>query len=549
MSKILRLFSLFCLTILMPITLHAEGVEFQAELGYLRLSLTDCIEMAFRNNLDVEIARFNPRIGDKDISIARARFDPVVNATAEIRKDETPLNSIFITGFAPVEFDNNKKLLDATLSTLTPTGATLSVNYDTLGQLRFPAGFISPDTQSITGTVIINGVPQNNIVLQQLLGTSRFVPTFPINPSFDSFFEAKVTQPLLKGFGIFYNMAPIYIARNNKKKSIYALKQTLSEVANNTQKAYWDLVNAIGDLKAANKSLQRAEEFYRRNKLQVDAGTLAPIELVAAEEEVAARQQLIIVAENNVKNKEDTLKQFMNLIGPAADPVLMDSAVIPLDTPQFLPKKISLENALQVAMERRPELFENRLNLENTEIAVKQKKNELLPKLDLEGGVRYSGLGKRWNDSTNSTWSYDFQGEYTRLTLSVPLGLRSERANYAKAKFARRQAELTLQKVERDILVQVRAAVRQVNTNIERVLASRKTRELAEKRLDAEVKKFNVGRSIILEVFRAQEALTIAEVAENKSITDFQSSLGELELAKGTMLEYYGVVLEGQLGY
>jgi len=508
--KRFSLLTVFCLTVLIPLTLHAEGVEFHSQMGFLRLSLVDCIEMAFKNNLDVEVARLNPRIEEKDISIARARFDPVFKSTGEIRKDETPLNSIFITGSAPGEYTEHRKLMDATLTSLIPTGATISIQYNNLRNRRKPVS----------------------------------KSTIPINPSWNTLFEAKLTQPLLKGGGFFYNMSPIYIARNDKMKSIYAFRRTLGDVANSTQKAYWNLVKAIEDLKATHKSLQRAEEFLHRNKLQVEAGLLAPIEIVAAEEEVSARREAIIVAENALRNREDNLKQLMNLLSIEADPVLMDITITPLDIPQFLPKKITLENSLQVAQERRPELFENRLALENAEITEKQKKNELLPKLDLEGGVDYNGLGSNWRDAQDSTWSYQFQGEYAKLTLEVPIGLRAERANYAKSKFSRRQAELTLRKTEQDILVQVRAAVRQVHTNVELVEATKKTKVLAQKRLEAEERKFAVGRSTSLEVLRAQEELTKAEVLEIKAITDYQSSLGELEASKGTILDFFGVVID-----
>lgn len=517
MLNVFSLFLFLCLAILTPLTLRAEGVEFRSQMGFLKLSLTDCIEIAFRNNLDVEIARLNPWMEEKDISAARARFDPVFKTYGEMRKDEDPLNFLFAAGLFPARSQSitYKKTMGSTITSLIPTGATLSIEYETFREHR---------------------------KINRLTTTSTF-----INPSWETAFEVKLTQPLLKGRGFFYNMSPIYIARNDKRKSVYAFRRILGDVANTTQKAYWSLVKAIEDLKAAHKSYQRAEEFLHRNKLQVEAGLLASIEIVAAEEEVASRQEAIIVAENEVRNKEDNLKQLMNFLSLEADPVLMDITITPLDMPQFLARKINLENSLQVAQERRPELFENRLTLENAEITLKQKKNELLPKLDLEGGVRYGGLGNRWHDAQESALTSDFQGEYAKLTLEVPIGLRAERANYAKAKFSARQAELELKKIEQEILVQVRAAVRQVHTNVERVEATRKTRELAQKRLDAEERKFNVGRSTSLEVLRAQEELTLAEVAENMAVTDYQISLGELEASKGTILESFGVVIDGEL--
>ncbi len=511
------LFFSVCLTALTPFILYAEEVKLPPEPGFLKLSLTDCLAIAFRNNLDVQIAELNPRIEEKDISVARARFDPVFKASGDTGKEEDPLNFLFAVGvIAPrSQLITYRKEMDSSITSLIPTGATISIQYDALRTHR---------------------------KINRITTTTTF-----INPSWDTFFEAKLTQPLLKGAGIFYNMSPIYIARNDKKKSIYAFRRTLMEVTNTVQKAYWELVKAIDNLKSAHKSLQRAEELLRRNRHQVDVGILAPIELVAAEEEVASRHEAIIVAEKAVKDREDELKQLLNFLSLEVDPLLVDATITPMDMPQFSPKKVKQDKALQTALEWRPELFESRLDLENAEIFVKQRKNELFPKLDLEGGVRYSGLGRKWNDAQESVLTADFQDEYAGLVLEIPIGLRSERANYAKAKYARQQAELGLEKVEQQILLEVREAVRQVNTTIARVEATRKTRELAQKRLEAEERKFDVGRSTNLEILRAQEELTRAEVRENVAITDYQISLGQLEASKGTILEYFGIAVEEDL--
>ncbi|MDO8136834.1 MAG: TolC family protein, partial [Candidatus Brocadiales bacterium] len=131
-----------------------------------------------------------------------------------------------------------------------------------------------------------------------------------------------------------------------------------------------------------------------------------------------------------------------------------------------------------------------------------------------------------------------------KLSLEVPIGLRAERANLARARLEKRQAELNISKTEQDILVQVRAAVRKVHTDTERIKATQKTRQLAQERLDAEEKKFAVGRSTNLEVLRAQESLSTAEGNENKAITDYQISQGQLEAVMGTILERYGMIME-----
>lgn len=491
---------------------HLGVVEmFDSNVGFLNLSLKDCVAIALKNNLDMAIARLEPLIEEKDISVEKAEFDPVFEGSFEIRKTDDPLNTIFITGTAPGELSSEAKTLDTTLSMLMPTGATVSLQYNFVGTFRSTRGGIF------------------------------------FNPFWTTFFEAKLTQPLLKEFGIFYTRSKIYMARNDKKKSLHAFKKTAIEVANQVQKAYWELVKAIEDLRVAHKSLQRAQELLENNKLQVQAGLLAPIDIVAAEEEVAAREEAIITAENEVKDKEDELKRLMNLLSPEADPWLAEIAITPADKPVFEAKDADLGESIRVALENRPELFEKRLELDNAHIETRRKKNELLPQLDLEGGIRYSGLDNHLHDAIENGLTADFQEEYAKLTLEVPIGLRKERAEYAKAKFERRKARLELDKQEQDILVEVREAVRQVRTDMERVRSTRKALRHAQHRLDAEEKKFAVGRSTNLEILRAQENLAEAEGRLNKAITDYQIALGELEAAKGTILEQYDIVVEGEV--
>ncbi len=353
--------------------------------------------------------------------------------------------------------------------------------------------------------------------------------------------EAKITQPLLKGAGWFYNRSLIYIARNNKKISLAQFKSKALEISNAVQEAYWNLVKAIEDLKVANKSKERAEDLLRKNRIQVETGTLAPIEIIDAESGVASRVEAIISAENAVKDKEDELKKIMNF---ADNEIISDASVIPTDKPDFIPKKVELKETLKVAMEKRPELQALQLKTENADMQSKRRKNELYPALDFTAGMRYTGLGEDIEDANDSTFSEEFQGEFFTLALEIPLGNRSARSKYNKSKLKKQQASLNVKRKELDIVVEVRGSVRQVMTNIERVNATRKARELAQKRLEVEGKKFSVGRSTSLEILRAQEDLATAEGNEAKAIIDYEISLGNLEKAKGTILDSYDIKLE-----
>lgn len=486
----------------------SAGIEMGSSLKFLSLSLKDSIVYALRNNFDIEISRLTSNMKDYEITVQKAKYDPTLKLEGNIENDDVPINSRLVGGLETSSispFIEQGKTADAVIQSMIPTGATLSLEYNLFRD------FVDPN------------------------------PFRLLNPAYENYVEAKITQPLLKGAGWFYNRSLIYIARNNKKISLAQFKSKAIEVSNSVQEAYWNLVKAIEDLKVANKSKERAEDLLRKNRIQVETGTLAPIEIIDAESGVASRVEAIISAENAVKDKEDELKQIMNF---ADTDIISDAAVIPTNKPDFEPKKVELKETIKIAMGKRPELQELQLRTENADMQTRRRKNELYPALDFTVGIRYTGLGEDIEDVSDSTFSEEFQGEFFTLALEIPLGNRSARSKYNKSKLRKQQASLRVKRKELDIVVEVRETVRQVMTNIERVNATRKARELAQKRLEVEGKKFGVGRSTSLEILRAQEDLATAEGNEAKAIIDYEISLGNLEKAKGTILDTYDIKLE-----
>lgn len=485
-----------------------SGIEMGLNMKFLSLSLKDSIVYALRNNFDIEISKLNSNIKDYEITVQKAKYDPTLKLKGNIENDETPINSKLVGGLETSSispFIEKGKTANAVIQSLIPTGATVSLEYN---------------------------------IFRDFLNPSPFTL---LNPSYENYVEAKITQPLLKGAGWFYNRSLIYIARNTKKISLAQFKSKAIEVSDTVQAAYWNVVKAIEDLKVANKSKERAEDLLKKNKIQVETGTLAPIEIIDAEAGVASRVEAIISAENAVKDKEDELKKIMNF---ADTDIISDAAVIPTDKPDFKPKKVELKETIKIAMRKRPELLELQLKTENADMQTRRRKNELYPTLDFTAGMRYTGLGEGIEDANDSTFSEEFQGEFFKLALEIPLGNRSARSKYNKSKLKKQQASLNVKKKELDIVVEVRKSVRQVLTNIERVNATRKARELAQKRLEVEEKKFSVGRSTSLEILRAQEDLATAEGNEAKAIIDYEISLGNWEKAKGTILDAYDIKLE-----
>ncbi|MHC4139555.1 MAG: TolC family protein [Planctomycetota bacterium] len=491
---------------------ETPDVEFSNDMKFLKMTLKDSIILAIHNNYEIKIAKLEPMMGENDITVAKSKFDPTLTIKAERDVSETPTVNTLIRGLGSVfeisEFRRESNTVQATVAKLLETGGILTLDFNAA-----PHTFIDPS------------------------------PFNPLNPQATSSIEARVSQPLLKGAGIFYNRSEIYIARNNKEKSILELKEKAIEVINSVQNAYWDLVMAIEELRVRNKSLESAEDLLRKNRIQEKVGTLAPIEVLVAEDGVAKKKNDIIEAENDIKNREDDLKLIMNLSNHS---ILSDVAIIPLDKAYFKITDVTLNESIKIALANRPELFKQGLDIVNARIKVKQQKNQLLPQLDLEAGISYHGLGSNLGNSLDSTFSKEFQREFFGVALEVPLGNREARNNYTKARLEARQSLFNRNKIEQYIVVEVRTAVREIKKNAESIKATEKARELAQARLEAEDKKFKVGRSTSLEVLRAQDNLTIAEGKAVKALIDYQISLGDLDAKMGTILESNNIIIEDE---
>ena len=210
---------------------NAPDVQFNmSDMKFLNLTLKDSMILALRNNFDIRIARMDPIIKENDIRVAKSVFDPILTITGERDVEELPtVNTLTLgltSGFEISEFKRNRNTLQATVAKLLETGGTFTLDFNTV-----PHVFIDPS------------------------------PFNPLNPQSTASIEAKIKQPLLKNAGIFYNRSNIYIARNDKKRSILELKKTAIDVLNTAQKAYWELVKAVEELRVRKKSLERAKDL------------------------------------------------------------------------------------------------------------------------------------------------------------------------------------------------------------------------------------------------------------------------------------------------
>ncbi len=480
-----------------------------------RLSLNDCIVGTLKNNLGLAVEVLNPQLADISVTQAKEIFFPSLIFGYNRQKTETPAFS-WLDAADQVEERYND--YSAQLSQLIPTGGRFSVDLFSY---------------------------RNN--------TNRKFQE--INPLFWSRLRFSFTQPLLKNFGFKVTRREIIIAQNNTEISESLLKQTLLSTIYGVEEAYWNLVYSIENLKVIQSSLELAQDLLAKNKREVEVGMLAPIEVLSAQSEVASREADILQAEALIKSNEDRLKTILNL-AVEADMDMMK--IIPTDTPSYEEREISLEEALAIGLQKRPDLQALRIDMKNKDLDLSFAKNQLLPEVNLQAAYWSPGISGTQilyqdgnplteiivgtvpgeaSDALKDAFNFKYRNWGIGLTLSVPINSVFSRAQYAQAKVSREQAELNLKNQEQQAFLEIRDAVRNVQTNYKRIQAYQVARELAEEKLEAEEKKLKVGLTTNYLVLQHQRDLANARSAELRAIIDYNLSLAGLDRALGMTLD------------
>lgn len=479
------------------------------------LSLNDCIVGAIKNNLGLAVEVLNPQLADLSITQAKEIFFPSVVFGYNRQKTASPAFSWLDATDQVIERYND---YSAQISQLMPTGGRFSVDLFTY---------------------------RNN--------TNRKFQE--INPLYWSRLRFSFTQPLLKNFGFKVTRREIIVAQNNTEISESLLKQTLLGTIYNVEEAYWNLVYSIENLKVMQSSLELAQDLLAKNRREVEVGMLAPIEVLSAESEVASREADILQAEALIKSNEDRLKTILNL---AAETDMELTKIIPTDTPNYEEREVSLEEALAIGLQKRPDLQASRIDLKNKDLDVSFAKNQLLPEINFQAAYWSPGIsgtqilyqdgnpltevivGKvpgQASDALKDAFNFKYTNWGIGLTLSIPINSVFSQAQYAQAKVSREQAELSLKNQEQQAFLEIRDTVRNVETNYKRIQAYKIARELAEEKLEAEVKKLKVGLTTNYLVLQHQRDLVNAKSAELRAIIDYNLSLAGLDRALGMTLD------------
>jgi outer membrane protein TolC len=385
------------------------------------------------------------------------------------------------------------------------------------------------------------------------------------NPSYTGRVTYSASQHLLRDRGRAITMRQILQAENNEKISETQFETQLINLLVTAQKAYWDLVFAGEDLKVKQRSLELAQRTLNENRMKVEIGTMAPIDVVQTQSDVAARREQLVVSTHNTTAAEDQIKK---MISSDNDPSMFLTKVRASESPRNpLAVQIpGLQEAITVALENRPELRQAQLDLTNRDIDVNYTKNQKLPLFDITatytqngtGGtqtIRTGGIGGQVqniipggiSNALGQLFSYDYGGYSLGFSFVLPLSNRAAEADYSRALNEKDLSNARMTSTVQQIALEVRNALMQVEMNRARIETAQTSRTLAGQRMEAEQTKFNLGTSTLRFVLEEQRNVAQAETNELQATVNFTKSLVDLDRAMGLTLNKNNVEVQKTL--
>ncbi len=495
----------------------------------IQLTLDDAIKLALDRNLDIAVQRLNPQTFDYSIASQHAFYRPTLISTLASNHSTNPSTSTIAGG--------------ATAGAGILQGVT-TYNGGISQNIPWGGG-------SFSGT--LNNAKQTTSSLNALF-----------NPRFDTNWSAQYNQPLLRNFKIDQIRQQLVVTNLNQDISEIQLQALIINTVSNVRNAYWDYVFAMQSVDVAKRSVSLAEQLVSDNQTRVEIGTMAPIDVVQAQSQAATQRQNLATAEGTRRTAELALKRL--IVGGTQDSN-WSAAINPVDRPDFVPTPIDVAGAVRRGLENRTDLQQARKNLQVNEVTLKFLKNQTLPQADLNarygligiGGTSYeraAGAGGSgaiintfpggYTDAVSSLLNGLYPTWNVTLNISYPLGTTAAQANIARARIQENQVQAQLKQIELQIATDITNAATNVQSNVERVQASQSAREFAQRTLEAEQSKFEVGMSTNYFVVQAQRDLANAQNVELQAILAYRRSIVELERLQQTSLTTSNITILGR---
>jgi HAE1 family hydrophobic/amphiphilic exporter-1 len=481
----------------------------EAGQAVLKVTRDDAVRLAVENNPDLAASRFEPQISDERLAAAKAAYVPSLTTGWQRNSQLQPPTSLF--GGAE-GLETGVWSANASVVQLMPWGGG---NYQ-----------LGLDTSRTTTNSIISS----------------------FNPSLSARLQVAFSQPLMRGFDIDPTRAAIDIETRNRAIADTRLQDQLVGTSADAERAYWSLVSAIAQADVQQRALDLALELERTNRARVDVGQSPPLDLVAAQAEVAQRRENLIVARTNVRQAEDQLR---TLILEQTRPDFWRVQIEPADRVPPVGPPPDIDAAVRRALAGRTDLLRARKEIEIDETTIALAKNETRPDLriqanyltDAAGGTRLVRTGgfpgtvvgteiTPYNDVLGQIFTFDYPTWTVGMTFTYPLGKSAAEANLARARLEKDQAATRLRALELSAVREVREAAWRLEQNQQRIETARLSRELAEQRLEAEQKRFEVGMSTSFLVIQAQRDLAVARNNELQAYLDYQLATIQFQTAQ-----------------
>jgi HAE1 family hydrophobic/amphiphilic exporter-1 len=535
-------------------TLERVGVD----MGQQRqLSVREAIEMALANNKDIEVARENVRGAEFDLKAARGVYDPHFLTNSYYEHTDTPAAS-FLSGTTTGAVTQSGLFSTTSVQGLTPKGG---------GGYR--VDFVN------------NRITTNNLFAA-------------LNPQYPTSLTFSYTQPIIKGREFDQNRRQIEIAKKNVSLTDAQFRQRAIETITTVQRAYWDLVYALRNLKIQQDAVRDARAQLEHNKRLVAEGMLAPIDVVAAEAQVSGFEQNVYAALDDVGRAENNLK---NLVAENRDSPLWTSAIVPTDSVDLATPPVDLKDAMQVALKSRPELSSSDAAREINDIEQRFAREQTKPQVDLVASYGLVGLAGAINTAPNplSTSSAQvtqrvnqligvvnpslpptqqlaiiptttqslpdflvggygqsladiaanrFRDVRVGVTINLPFHNTTAEAQLGRTLVDAERIRTQREQLEELIQVDVRNAVQSVTTAQARLRAAAAQRSASEQQYASEQRKLDAGQSTVFLVLERQTQLTTARGNELRAQTELNKALADLQRATGNALEQNRVEIQ-----
>ncbi len=540
--------------------------------GKLVLSVEDAVELALENNLDIGVARYQLPLAELDVLRANS------GGAARGIQGAFVSNALFagaigagISGFTGSSgvsaggFSGGGGAINAGFVGCCDPVAGFSAGWNSASSpLNFTelVGIPVEGTHTATYATFIGegfqtGTSMSLSIAGQRQSTTSVNSLF--NPAVPMQMTIGINQHLLKGYGRRANAVFIRIAKNDLHVADSVFRQQVMTILAQVLNAYYTLLADRDQVRVGEAAVSYSQKLVNDDKIQAQIGTLARLDVIQAESELATDQQNLIVAQTTYLQQAETLKTMLS------KRVGTDLANIPIETTDNLPDPAPgdqppLQQALELAYKSRPEVEQADLNLRNQDYTIQSNRSGLLPTLDAFATYAPAGLsGIRvlrnaqgqvigtvpggFTDSFGNLFSGAYPNYSAGLTLSIPLRNRAQQANAAQALVERHQMEMSLQRQKNQIAQDVRNAEIAVTQAKAQIDAAIKAREYAQEALEAERKKLQVGASTTLNVILLQRGLVTAQGNEAKAHQAYAQAIVQLQQAMGTILDAHRVTL------